>query len=486
MSRHHLRAAAATALVAMAAVAAAAPPALVDAGGMLLVDGAPRLVLGLYEHPAEDERLRQAVDAGFNLIQCPADTAALDRVGRLGAKAWVNLGGNLDLGTAAESRRPALVEVVERLEGHPALLVWEGPDEAVWNASWIPGSTVDDRVLPAMRTTAMAAGDDAAALLALVEQAEDSLRRGLFERFESLRAEFWRRAGAADPDAAARLDDAIERARRTADGLTAGIDAVRQADPRHVIWLNHAPRNSLALLQRASRGVDMVGCDIYPIPANDRVGHSDLGNVWPSCVGDYTDRMRAVAPGKACAMVLQGFGWRDLDGEGRRPTYRESRFMAYDALLHGANALLYFGTNFSAADDDDGDPAPAAGSRLWRDLLGLARELRAVEPAWLAPPVRPPPGVVVHEGFGSNDGSGIRLTLRRVGEDHVLVMANETGAGLAFTVTDLPPSLDGRTLHRLSSDEQQVVRERGFRDGIRAFDVHVYATSRRFEPLTTP
>lgn len=486
----------------LVAAAAAAPSPLIDAERMLVVDGAPRLILGLYEHPAEDERLRQAVEAGFNLIQCPPDAAALDRVGALGAKAWVNLGAALDLGCEAESRHAALVATVERLKDHPALLVWEGPDEAVWNQYWVPYSAVTNRVLPAMRAVAAQPGDAAAELAALVERAEDSLSRGLPDRFEAQRADFWRLAGGADPEPAARLDDALDRGRRTADGLAAGIDVVRAADPRHVVWLNHAPCNSLALLTRASRAADMVGCDIYPIPANQDVGHSDIGNVWPDCVGGYTDRMRRAAPGKSCAMVLQGFGWRDLavlEGRepdpdprrGRRPFFGESRFMAYNALLHGANALVYWGTNFSRHEGSGpataGESPPADDSRLWRDLLRLARELRALEPAWLAPAVRPEPRLVIEEGFGSNDGTGIRLTLRQVGEDHVLVVANETGAGqalaggLAFTVHDLPASLEGRTLHRLGSGESHVVRDRGFRDGIRRFDVHVYATSRRFE-----
>lgn len=361
----------------------------------------------------------------------------------------------------------------------------------------MPYSVVTNRLLPAMRAAAGQAGD-AAELTSLVERAEDSLWRGLPDRFEAQRADFWRVAGAADPEPAARLDDALDRGRRTADGLAAGIEVVRTADPRHVIWLNHAPCNSLALLTRASRAAHMVGCDIYPIPANQDGGHSDIGNVWPDCVGDYTDRMRRAAPGKACAMVLQGFGWRDLAAlegrepdpdprRGRRPFFGESRFMAYNALLHGANALVYFGTNFSR-HEGSGAATAAGDSQLWRDLLRLARELRALEPAWLAAAMRPEPRVVIEEGFGSNDGSGIRLTLRQVGEDHVLIVANETGGGqalaggLAFTVSDLPASLEGRTLHRLGTTESHVVRDRGFRDGIRRFDVHVYATSRRFEP----
>ena len=105
-------------------------------------------------------------------------------------------------------------------------------------------------------------------------------------------------------------------------------------------------------------------------------------------VGAATEHMKRGAPGKACWMVLQGFGWMDLkerfnphDPEhGRRPTFQETRFMAFDALLHGANAILYWGTH--AIEKDSG---------LWRDIMAVARELRALEPAIVGtkPPQEP-------------------------------------------------------------------------------------------------
>ena len=171
--------------------------------------------------------------------------------------------------------------------------------------------------------------------------------------FEKVRAEFWRQTGRPAPNTAVRIDDAAARVRKSGDGISAGIRALREVDARHVIWLNHAPRNSLEDLRGYNRAADMVGCDIYPAPANLTVGHSDLPDMGLTSVGAYTERMRLAAPGQACAMVLQGFGWRDLQvkvneneravGIGRRPTWAESRFMAYDAIIHGANAILYWG-----------------------------------------------------------------------------------------------------------------------------------------------
>jgi hypothetical protein len=342
-----------------------------------------------------------------------------------------------------------------------------------------------------MRTTAQGKPE----LETLNRHARDRFDRGLYAEFEAARAEFWRHAGRPAPHPEARLDDVVARLHRTGDGITAGIETVRALDPHHVIWLNHAPRNSLDDLRRYNRAADMAGCDIYPAPANLTVGHSDLVDLGLTSVGAYTDRMRQAAPGRACAMVLQGFGWRDLRekiseaeiavGIGRRPTWTESRFMAFDAVLHGANAILYWGTAYLKPVEDDGSPVTGR-PRLWQDLLRVARELRALEPALVAPPLRPP-RLRLDPTYGSIDGAGLRARLRRVGEEYVLIVANETGDGLGFTVEGLPGRLNGRTLHRLYSAESHSVTSRGFRDGIRSRDVHVYATSRVFEdPLLPP
>ncbi|NOS70787.1 MAG: hypothetical protein HOP33_12750 [Verrucomicrobia bacterium] len=458
--------------------------ALLNKERMLTVNGQPRLLLGLYENPKDDAVLKEAVESGFNLIQCSPDVAALDRVHRAGAKAWVNLGGALDLSTDVTNRSQQLTDTVQRVKNHPALLVWEGPDEILWNNWW--GTT--ERIHPeieTMRTTAAGKAE----LETLSRRARDLFERGLYADFEKVRAEFWSKAGLPSPNPGVRIDDAPARVRKSGEGITAGIQTVRALDARHVIWLNHAPRNSLDDLRLYNRAADMVGCDIYPAPANLTVGHSDLLDMSLNSVGAYTRRMQQAAPGKACAMVLQGFGWRDLKakpneketavGIGRRPTWAESRFMAYDAIIHGANAILYWGTAYMKPVEDDGT-AVTGRPRLWQDLLRVARELHALEPALVAPPLKSPK-VRQAATYGSIDGKGILCSVRRVNDDFVILVVNETGDGLGFSLEGLPTKLNGRTLYRLYSQEKHEVAGRQFGDGIRPHDVHVYATSQRFE-----
>ncbi len=470
--------------VASPAQAGNGPHNLLNKEHMLLVQGRPRFILGLYENPKDDVVLKEAVAAGFNLIQCSADPAALDRVQKYGAMAWVNVGDSVDFSSDAATRRQHLAELVQRVGTHPALLIWEGPDEILWNNWWGTTEQIGPE-LNAMQTMAQTN----ASLQTLSRQVRDLYDRGLYSEFEKTRAQFWQAAGMPASKGAYRIDDAPERVAKTGLGITAGIRALRALDPRHVIWLNHAPRNSLADLQLYNQAVDMAGCDIYPVPPNRAVGHSDLLDKGLTSVGAYTDRMRRAAPGKACAMVLQGFGWRDLQknpteseravGIGRRPTWAETRFMAYDCILHGANALLYWGTAYLKPGEDG---AASADSRppFWHDLLRVTRELHALEPALVAPPLKTP-ALRRAPTYGSIDSAGIVCTLRRVENEFVLLVANETEAGLHFTLADLPASLNGRTLFRLYSTEEHSIARGQLEDGIKPFFVHVYATSRSFE-----
>ena len=469
--------------------ASAAPSSLLSKERMLLVNGQPRFLLGLYENPKDDAVLKEAIEAGFNLIQCSAEVAALDRVQRFGGMAWVNVGGALDLSQNATSNHKQLADTVRRVGKHPALLVWEGPDEILWNNWW---GTME-RIRPELETM-RTAGEGKAELQSLARLARDMFERGLYLDFEIVRAEFWRQAGQPSPNPGVRMDDAVARVCQSGEGITAGIRELRKLDSRHAIWLNHAPRNSLEDLYLYNRAADMVGCDIYPAPANLTVGHSDLLDMSLTSVGAYTRRMQQAAPGKACAMVLLGFGWRDLKekpkdnetavGIGRRPSWAESRFMAYEAIIHGANAILYWGTAYMKPMEDDGSPV-SGRPRLWHDLLRVARELRALEPALVAPSLKAPI-VRQAETFGSIDGRGIRCSVRRAGEDFVVLVVNETDNGLTFSLADLPEKLNSRTLYRLYSPEARQVFGRQFGDGIKGRDVHVYATSRRFEnPVVT-
>lgn len=452
--------------------------------GFVFIEGQPRLVLGMYELPSDDAVLRQLADGGFNLVQAGADKAVLDRVAAHGLYAWIPLGGQLRISDGDSAARDALQATVKAFMDHPALLAWEAPDEALWMEwfrafDWLSAEQ-PQQLLGLMGKAKEAGKTDAeiAGYAAMLQKAIELSYRSMWEESETLYSKLWNDLGDGCPHPERQVTACRQAANQLGNDLTRGWEAVWEVDQRHVFWQNHAPGNSIADMRHHNRAVHAAGCDIYPMPHNAGVRHGQLRDRHVTAVGGYTEIMDDSAPGKACWMVLQGFGWCDLGDRfnpsdpvnGRRPTYKETRFMAYNALLHGADAILYWGT--SAIEKD---------SQLWKDIMKVGKELRALEPAIVG--IKPPSGpcAIGESTFASFNGEDPKLVLRQAGDDWVLFAHNECQMGVAFQVSGLPEALEGKTLHRLYSDETRTVEKGGFRDGITGHEVYVYSTSRRFE-----
>lgn len=160
---------------------------------------------------------------------------------------------------------------------------------------------------------------------------------------------------------------------QNADAYYEGYSFLRALDQQHPIWTNHAPRNTIAELANWNRATDIGGVDIYPVP--EPQSQSDLPNKTISVVGDECDKnISAVNGEKPVFMVLQGFGWGELSKRRGQeanvimPTFQQSRFMAYQAIAHGANGILYWGTHYTQKP-----------SRFWSELRSLVSELGALQ-----------------------------------------------------------------------------------------------------------
>jgi hypothetical protein len=420
----------------------------------------------------------------------------------------------LELSDEDPTVQEKLVKSVEDFKDHPALFCWEGPDETLWGVYWdYRGWFFEDQpaMLREMIDKAAAEGNpnaakyesllskaadytdramlkeligiandpkasDAAKHDRMLAKAVDYANRAMLKESEELYAALWRELGKENP----RPKPLWQLIRERSEGLVRGWKCVREHDAAHFCWQNHAPCNAIADLRLYNQGVDVAGCDIYPAPPYSGVRHGDLlPTMELTAVGAATDLMREAAPGKSCWMGLQGFGWFDLGPNpkeptdkvrGRRPNWQETRFMAYDALLHHANGLLYWGTRYIERE-----------SQLWNEVLKIGKELRALEPAIVATESPVHPVVAAETNWTTFKGGDPKLMLRQVGDDWVLIAVNEWRTSVAFEVQNLPKTLDGKTLYRLYFDEEHVVKNSCFRDGILGHDVHVYATSRRFE-----
>jgi len=452
--------------------------------GFLKIDGKARLIIGLYELPKEDEKLREIAKSGFNLVRSPQDFEALDRIGKHGLYAWICLGSAAQLREADHDGEQKLMKIINNFRDQSSLLIWELPDEALWNIWWSRFNWIFGGQQRELRKHIEEAGNsttkvDAAKYISLLENANDYDDRGLWNQAEEIYDVLWSQLQAKNPHSDWKMSRCPDQVSELTDAIARGCRVIKHLDPKHPIWQNHAPRNSVRSMAKYNQTIDAVGCDIYPAPFNPTSGHSDLKDTNLSSVGAYTDRMREAGPGKSIWMVLQGFGWRDLSEEtredtdprkGRRPSFSETRFMAYDAIVHGANALLYWGTHAIEKD-----------SVLWQDLMKIAKELRALELGIVGERHKNTPISTADETYGSIDGQGPHLMLRKTEQDWILIAVNEHSQGISFTVSKLPDELEGKTLYRLYSDEIHEIQSGAFHDGIKGFGVHVYATSHRFE-----
>lgn len=386
-----------------------------------VVDGTPTFILGLYENPKDDAALKAAVDAGFNLVYASPTIESLDRLHNVGVHAWLNTGYDIDLSDDADAKKDRLAKSVETLAGHPALLVWEVPDEALWNA-WYLAQGWRDGDEPKQQKDAIAALTDktlADKLTADLAEVKRLYRSGQHAEGETLADSIWTALGKGIPQPGYGLSTAPERAAKMGAGMLEGYHALRKLDPAHPIWMNHAPRNTIDDLAYFDRAADIVGCDIYPVPESPLIRHSDLANRSLSSVGAYTQRMQQAAPGKPVWMVLQGTGWADFQTGFtpeqlktlRRPRQDETRFMAYNAIVHGARGILYWGSQFVEKD-----------SPFWLELLDVVNELDGLQHVLSAPDSNTKLEITVGPTHGSVDRGIVALSKKAPeGDWHIVV-----------------------------------------------------------------
>ena len=390
--------------------------------GFLTQNGQRLFPIGFYEHPAEDKALSDMAAAGVNLIRC-GNTDALDRAQVHGMMGWVPLG--LQSGAT-----PEFQEHIQTLAEHPALAVWEGPDEVVWSFTAYSGLWKQDQL-------------------------------AVFPN----KGEWWMQTPLA-------IEYSEGRAAEIMPKMREAIEFIRSVDPHNrQIWINEARDSDLRFVRQYIDFVDITGCDDYPIRAGGRPAIR---------LADSTDRWRQVGKGRPVWMVLQGFTWSDLDDGDTDitafPTFAESRLMAYACITHGARGILYWGSSYMKAD----------GKEAFRkSLYALTSELAALQPFLTAPVEQ---YVTVQEiDDGRTDipapvsERGVSITARRIGREWLIVLVNEDEhAHMGIEVTGLN-ALNGTEFVELYGEEKTTISEGAFVTRLRSFEVKLFATHRRWE-----
>ena len=263
---------------------------------------------------------------------------------------------------------------------------------------------------------------------------------------------FWK--GADEPLLARIAPDVL----RNAFAVTKGLD------PRHLTILIQAPRGSLLDLAPYTSVTDVHSVDVYPV----KLSRPNPNLHW---VGRWTKTLWRATPSRAVLTTLQVCASGSIDRRGGTgayvlPTRRQARYMAYDAILHGARGLVFFGGQ-NPLCQGAGDRALGWNWTYWRNVLRpLVRELgprSRLHSALVAP------GTGI--GVRSSDAR-TQAASRRVGRD-LWVLAARRGPGvLQVRLRGLPRTVTRAWVYR--EGRTVPVRDGVVTDRFAQWDVHVY------------
>ena len=369
--------------------------------GMLVVDGKRTFIIGSYHHPKTSRPFNELAKHGYNYTRVEADQSALDSAHTHHIMTWMVTGSIQPSNESVDRER--IGQLVNRFKNHPSLLCWEMEDEPAftWNSA-------EPRVKP----------------------------EPLIETYQ----------------------------------------LIKQEDPDHLVITNHGPVNLISTLAKYNRSTDIVACDVYPvIPHGIKPTYAlypdglqgDLLNPYVSQVGEYTDKMKQVVENsRPVFMVLQAFSWEMLKKEEERdttmiryPNYKESRFMAYNAIVHGATGILYWGSNYT--------PQP---SPFMDDLNKVCSELAGMQEILATRSVELYITKEYHE-LGYSIDTGIETLAKRVNDQYYLITVNSDKNRVKVSLSGLDQFEKAIVLNE---ERTVVINEGKLTDSFEPFDVHIY------------
>ena len=371
-----------------------------DQDGMLVINGKRTFIIGSYYLPKTVAPFKELSVNGYNYIHVNADQQQLDSAQSNGLRTWLST-GSVKNNDPKDIER--ITELVTKFKHHPSLLFWEMEDEPAftWNSA-------EPRIKP----------------------------EPLLETYQ----------------------------------------LIKQNDPEHLVITNHGPVNLISTLQKYNPSTDVLACDIYPvIPAGIKPDYAlhpdglqgDLLNTSISQVGEYADKMKKVAEAKKPVfMVLQGFAWEMLKSEAQRnqqmikyPSYEESRFMAFDAIVHGASGIVYWGTDFT--------PQP---SPFITDLNRVTKELAGLQDVISAQNEKFDLETEYHE-LGYSVDAGIEYLSKSVNGKRYLITVNSDKNPVKITFSNLK---NFKSVQVISENRIVDLKDGKLTDIYKPFEVHVY------------
>ncbi len=371
-----------------------------DTDGMIKIDGVRTFIIGSYHHPKTENPFQELSSNGYNYVHVSPAKTILDSAYNNNLMTWITTG---IVNEKVESDTTRIVELVKNFGEHPSLLFWEVSDEPAFN---------------------------------------------------------WN----------------IPKPRITSEKMLEAYALIKSYDQKHLVFTNHGPVNLISTLQKYNSSTDLVAVDVYPvIPHGITPSYAiypdglqgDLLNPYISQVGEYTDKMKKVVNNsKPVFLVLQGFAWEMLKPVEERdlsmiqyPTFDESRFMAYNAIVHGANGILYWGTNYT--------PQP---SQFMDDLNGVTKELAELQSVLASKTIELNIKKEYHELMYSVD-TGVEILVKKVNDKTYMLTVNSDKNPVKVTFNGISGFSEVSVLFE---NRKLEITERKFTDSYNPFGVHIY------------
>ncbi len=252
--------------------------------------------------------------------------------------------------------------------------------------------------------------------------------------------------------------------------LQRGYNVIKQEDQNHPVVQTHAPRGTLQDLQPYNVAADILALDIYPI-GYPPGANSLLANKEISMVGDYTLFLDQVGNYQKQIWMIEQIAWSGVTNPGktlRFPTFPQSRYMAYQAIVNGARGLMFFGGTNTIANTPE-DNALGWNWTFWnRVLKAVVQELGTHSP--LAPALVAAESTLPVQVAGATD---IEFCVREAGADLFILACKREGATVQVTFSGLPAWAGVGEL--LFEEPRKVTAAGGsFTDWFGPFEVHAY------------
>ncbi|MGV8134868.1 MAG: hypothetical protein AB2L20_06620 [Mangrovibacterium sp.] len=393
---------------------------LAQGDGYITKDGKRLFPLGIYYMPKDDQKLMDIANAGFNIIRCDSKEA-LDRAQSVGLMGWMPL--QLQNGTTDEFKT-----LVNSVVEHPALALWEGPDEVVWNFQAWSGLYLNLKV-------------------------------------HEMKNAWWHQTTGS-------VKYAEEQSKIVIPNMISAISHIRSVDKKNrQVWINECAKSDIGYVRQYLDYVDITGCDMYPIrslytPENGEQTRNSVDNI-----KFYTQRWMEAGRGKPVYMVLQAFSWPDLGGrdsdkEHAFPSFDESRYMAYSSIAYGAKGINYWGS-FSVKNEE-----------FLKSICAVVSELSELQSFLVSPQNNVGIQVITDDPGQENSAS---CFAGRSGLDWMIAVINETSIYQMGVVVKNLNFLDGIKLFELYGKNEITVSNNEIVLRMKPREVKVFATDRKWE-----